>query len=453
MAKGIGGRPEPMTVAVPPALQAVALKAMATDRDKRYSSVEGFARDIEAYQNGFATSAEAAGAWRRVKLWVGRNKVLAGAAIVLGVVVSAFTARVVQKGREASEALRSLADTAPTFALRAQDALHSGGYEDALKAVSFAINLHPDVAEYHVLRGNILQLLVRWPEAVAEYRLAGDDETAQKNLKLTEALIAKSKLEGEQKAKAALFEALGEQGRQSEAMGFARDLDDFWKGRKGDPSALAELVQSLEAKLLPLPGTDALMCKTEFTVGEWKLYDKATNQATYVQPGSWKKTGVEFVQEDNHPVVYCSWTQVCAVADFLSLQTGKQWRVPTSKEWNAAVGPSKYPWGQYYPPNWDDGNYAAGAGTGEDPERKGFDGIYGTAPVASFRPNILGFFDLGGNAAEWTADLGPDKKGPRFVRGGSWINYNFGCTSAFKETTPVNFSSNAVGFRLVRVQK
>ena len=452
-AGAVAGTPAVMGDGVPEALQAVTLKAMATDRDRRYSSVEAFAEDIESYQNGFATSAEDAGVWKRVKLWVGRNKVLAGSAAVLVFVVSGFTARVVQKGREASEALRSLADTAPTFVLRAQDALHSGDYEEALKAVSFAISLHSDVAEYHVIRGNILQLLVRWSEAVEEYRLAGEDETAQKNLKLTEALIAKSKVEGEKKAKAALFEALGEQGRQSEAMRFARDLDDFWKGRKGDPSALAELVQRLEAKLLPVPGTNVLMCKTEFTVGEWKLYDKATNQSIYAQPGSWKTTGVEFLQGDDHPVVYCSWRALCGVVAFLSAQTGKEWRVPTTAEWNAAVGPSKYPWGQHYPPNWDDGNYAAGAGIEGDPEKKGFDGIYGTAPVASFKPNALGFYDLGGNAAEWTADLGPDKKGPRFMRGGSWINFNFGCTSSFKEPRPENFSDNTMGFRLVRVQK
>ncbi len=114
------------------------------------------------------------------------------------------------------------------------------------------------------------------------------------------------------------------------------------------------------------------------------------------------------------------------------------------------MGPATYPWGNYDLPNWDDGNDAAGTGRGEDPERKGFDGIYCTAPVASFQPNALGFFDLGGNAAEWTADLGQDKKGQRFVRGGSWLNYDVGCASLFKETTPVNFSNNAFGFRLVR---
>jgi len=98
------GSPSAMGAEVPEALQAVTLKAMATDRTRRYASVEAFAADIEAYQNGFATSAEDAGTWKLVKLWVGRNKVLAGSAAAMLVVVSGFTARVVQKGREASEA-------------------------------------------------------------------------------------------------------------------------------------------------------------------------------------------------------------------------------------------------------------------------------------------------------------------------------------------------------------
>jgi serine/threonine protein kinase len=74
------GSPTAMGPEVPEALQAVTLKAMATDRNKRYASVESFAGDIERYQNGFATQAEDAGAFKRIKLWVGRNKVLTGSA-------------------------------------------------------------------------------------------------------------------------------------------------------------------------------------------------------------------------------------------------------------------------------------------------------------------------------------------------------------------------------------
>jgi serine/threonine protein kinase len=108
------GAPTAMGAEVPEALQAVTLKAMATDRKKRYASVEAFAGDIERYQNGFATQAEDAGKLKRVKLWVGRNKVVAGSAAAMLLVVSGFTVQVIQKGREAREALQSSRETAPT---------------------------------------------------------------------------------------------------------------------------------------------------------------------------------------------------------------------------------------------------------------------------------------------------------------------------------------------------
>ncbi len=72
-------------------------------------------------------------------------------------------------------------------------------------------------------------------------------------------------------------------------------------------------------------------------------------------------------------------------------------RLPTNAEWEAAVGTSNYPWGDYYPPNWDDGNYAVAEDGKLDPQGVGVDGIKGTAPVGSFKMNVLGFYDLGGN--------------------------------------------------------
>jgi hypothetical protein len=67
-------------------------------------------------------------------------------------------------------------------------------------------------------------------------------------------------------------------------MEFGKGLSDFWKQQRQDVSVIPELVKRLEAKLLPVPGTDVLMSKTELTVGEWKLYLKAEGLPDWQQP-------------------------------------------------------------------------------------------------------------------------------------------------------------------------
>jgi hypothetical protein len=204
---------------VPEALQSVTLKAMATDRNMRYPSVELFAGDIERYQNGFATKAEDAGTLKRIKLWVARNKVLTGAVVAMLLVVSGFTAKLLVEGRKTAAALARLRSSAPTFALHAEDELQSGNLEEALEAASNAVDLQPEVAEYHRIRGNVLQVMVHWPEAVREYRLARGDSPAEKNLKLTEELIHQTEKEaGDAKARERLFKELNAQGTASKEL-------------------------------------------------------------------------------------------------------------------------------------------------------------------------------------------------------------------------------------------
>jgi serine/threonine protein kinase len=450
--------PNTMGVEVPHALHAVTLKAMATDREKRYPNVEAFAGDIERYQNGFATSAERAGAWKHARLWVGRNKVLTGAAAVLVFVVVGFTMRILQKGREAREALQNLRDTAPTFAMRAKDALHDGQFEDALSAVTFAANIQPESADYHALRGNVLQVLLRWPEAVAEYRSAlrlSKDEEVLKNLTLTERLLVLLKAEGDLKARSVLFESLNSQGRQYEAMVIGRELGGFWKDKKGgqteDLSVVPELVRRLEEKLLPVPGTQVLMSKTEFTVGEWKLYCRAAGLPEWQQPGSWRQAVPDFIQTDDHPLVFVSWKQAKRFCAWLSLKTGNEWRMPTDAEWEAATGDSEYVWGDYYPPKWDDGNYAVAPDGSADPAQVGVDGIFGTAPVGSFKPNALGFYDLGGNVFEWIWEEDMQRKGPT-VRGGGWNHGREFCLARTKTGSGGKWGNGgAIGGSLITV--
>jgi serine/threonine protein kinase len=59
---------------VPAALSAVAMKALRLEKAQRYASVAALGADVDAYQNGFATSAERAGLGKQLGLLIKRNK-------------------------------------------------------------------------------------------------------------------------------------------------------------------------------------------------------------------------------------------------------------------------------------------------------------------------------------------------------------------------------------------
>ena len=225
----------------------------------------------------------------------------------------------------------------------------------------------------------------------------------------------------------------------------AADIAEAERMARRDPSVIGELIKRLEAKMLPVPGTEILLSKTEFTVGEWKLYLKAEGYPEWQQPDP-----KEFMQTDEHPVVRVSWNDVVKFCEWLSKVSGKKWRLPKEAEWEAAVGKTKYPWGEYYPPKKEDGNYAILADGKDDPARVGVDGVKGTAPVGSFRANAMGFYDLGGNVWEWMQD-GYDEKDPkaaRRYRGGGWFYFTSKCAVVDRlNSTPTNSGSSS-GFRL-----
>ncbi len=133
----------------------------------------------------------------------------------------------------------------------------------------------------------------------------------------------------------------------------------------------------------------------------------------------------------------------------LARRPGKEWRLSTNSEWEAAVGELVYPWVEHFPPRWDDGNYPILENGKEDSKKIGVDRVYGTAPVGSFRPNALGLDDLCGNALEWMWDWLVPKTGFRIVRGGGWsavgqseeMSFRWSCRSVAYDN---------VGFRLVR---
>ncbi len=168
---------------------------------------------------------------------------------------------------------------------------------------------------------------------------------------------------------------------------------------------------------------------------------------------------------DDQPVVHVSWDDVAQFLNWLSIKDGLQpvyeqkdgqwvavrplrdgYRLPTEAEWAWAARfakrdkPLVYPWGQELPPPDRSGNFADVSAAQVLPTTlvTYSDGFKVTAPVASFAPDALGLYDMGGNVSEWTQDfyslsvepgsgdkvsvdpLGPTDGRFHVVRGPSW---------------------------------
>ena len=163
----------------------------------------------------------------------------------------------------------------------------------------------------------------------------------------------------------------------------------------------------------------------------------------------------EIAENSNHPVCnvsledakeFCSWltakerrVRLIGANDTYRLPTDHEWSLmveigdqedpnatPASKSDSAKLL-GVYPWGSSYPPAGDTkaGNFADetahAKGTDSGLYIRGYDDGYATtAPVMSFSPNRLGFFDLGGNVWEWCDDAYDTASSYRVMRGGSW---------------------------------
>jgi formylglycine-generating enzyme required for sulfatase activity len=127
------------------------------------------------------------------------------------------------------------------------------------------------------------------------------------------------------------------------------------------------------------------------------------------------------------PVIFVSWHDAKAYAEWLARKTGKGYRLPTEAEWEyaaRALTQTRYAWGDSI-----GHNQANCDGCGSKWDRRQ------PAPVGSFAANAFGLHDMHGNVAEWTEDCwyidhgGAPTDGTarlrgncnwRVVRGGSW---------------------------------
>ena len=70
---------------------------------------------------------------------------------------------------ELAKLVEELRGTAPVYAQEASSLLDQQKPEEALEKIDYALEQVPNQAEYHYLRGNILQTLLRFNEAASAY--------------------------------------------------------------------------------------------------------------------------------------------------------------------------------------------------------------------------------------------------------------------------------------------
>jgi sulfatase modifying factor 1 len=197
--------------------------------------------------------------------------------------------------------------------------------------------------------------------------------------------------------------------------------------------------------------------------GSWNEREKKWNQ---LAGGSWNNPG--FPQGVDHPVVCVNWRDATAFCDWLSAKEGGTYRLPTEAEWEYACRAGKstaYPWGN----NADGGKGWANC---SDQTASGLFTLFPafnwsdeytyTSPVAAFRPNAWGLYDMIGNALQWCGDWfaeypsgpvenpqGPPEGKERVLRGGSFIYGPRHCRCAFRGRNSPDFQNFYVGFRVL----
>ncbi len=286
---------------IPDSLAAVVEKAMAFEPADRYASTEELQADLTAYQSGFATRAENAGAWKHLCLLVQRHRIAAAAIAAsllliagvttlyaLGLIAARENAEQARQGTElalekaksaqadteaekrkaeiasadaiaareaADQRLAELQRTAPAFFIAANGLVQEDKLEEALSNVATALSLAPGNPEYQLLKGRVLQTMGRLPEAEVVFAaILGQpaEESVRRSAEINRQLCGEiRRMNGPEELSeaslTALAKALDAQGREAEANLLKR------KGVKGAEQAEALIKKQLHGSLGKLP--------------------------------------------------------------------------------------------------------------------------------------------------------------------------------------------------------
>jgi len=190
------------------------------------------------------------------------------------------------------------------------------------------------------------------------------------------------------------------------------------------------------------------MQTTEMTQGQWTKV-MGHNPSRFIKCG------------DDCPVEKVSWNDVQQFIKKLNRQSeNSKYSLPTEAQWEYACrAGTRTPFAFGKCLSADQANYngkypLSGCGRGKYRKK--------TVPVAGFKPNAWGLYDMHGNVWEWCQDkhgrypsgavtnsVGTAKGSRRMLRGGCWFYDARYCRSAFRDENAPGDRFSDIGFRLV----
>jgi formylglycine-generating enzyme required for sulfatase activity len=183
----------------------------------------------------------------------------------------------------------------------------------------------------------------------------------------------------------------------------------------------------------------------------FEQFEQYCNAISSCEPPSDNRWG-----RDDRPVIYVSWHDANAYAQWLSTQTGLQFRLPTEAEWEyfARAGTTT--------PFWQGDTVPQGSANCRDCGSQWDNQM--TAPVGSLQPNPWKLYDTAGNVAEWVLDdykhgyeQPPTFSTPhpydgstrKVIRGGAWSeSQNYRRSSARDRRLAIDRKDDT-GFRMI----
>ena len=204
------------------------------------------------------------------------------------------------------------------------------------------------------------------------------------------------------------------------------------------------------------------------------VYDARSGNFARHSGADWQSDYAGARAADDLPVLHVSVRDAEAYAEWLSLQTGRSYRLPSEAEFEYATRAGvqgRYPWGNAGVPPRNSGNLTGGNDISPSGRRwnnafVGYgDGYWGPAPGGHYKANAWGLYDMGSNVSEWVSDCwhASYRRAPaggaswfnpgcrsRVIRGGSWASSPVQARAAWRSASNSDMTNARTGFRVVR---